>query len=282
MSEHVVIGKTCSLNNILDFINKAESTVEECSFMVTSTLPRNLTFLDQVQCNESTALNLSTIQSNLTLLSSNAASVYMKTGRSHAGRKHDKDLGIKGKIPYQKETNYRNYERNFSNRQDYSFYQKNKKMTDPVSGDAEMRGRSKYKGTARGTRSMNGSVSRSPSGSLRSNSRSRSRSAGRSRSRSADKQLGCVRCGSKLHQGKMCTVFPYCETRCRVCDNYHRTHLCNRKKSQKVEANVANVERSEDSEMSSNYIDVDWATAGNSGGEALFTLTSLPEWNELP
>ena len=96
MSERVVIGKTCSLDNILDFINKAESMVEECSFMVTSTLPRNLTFLDQVQCNESTALNLSTIQSNLTLLSSNAASVYMKTGRSHAGRKHDKDLGIKG------------------------------------------------------------------------------------------------------------------------------------------------------------------------------------------
>ena len=45
---------------------------------------------------------------------------------------------------------------------------------------------------------------------------------------------------------------------------------------------MAKVERSKDSEMSSNYIDVDWATAGNSGGEALFTLTSLPEWNELP
>ena len=67
-----------------------------------------------------------------------------------------------------------------------------------------------------------------------------------------------------------------------MCDNYHQTHLCKRKKSQKIEANVVNMEKSEDSEMSSNYIDVDWATAGNSGGEALFTLTSLPEWNELP
>ena len=40
VSERVVIGKTCSLENILDFINKAESTVDECSFTVTSTLPR--------------------------------------------------------------------------------------------------------------------------------------------------------------------------------------------------------------------------------------------------
>ena len=46
-SERVVIGKHCSLENILDFINKAESTVEECSFTMTSTLPRNLTVLDK-------------------------------------------------------------------------------------------------------------------------------------------------------------------------------------------------------------------------------------------
>ena len=126
---------------------------------------------------------------------------------------------------------------------------------------------------------MQGGMSRSPS---RSDSRSRSRSAGRSRSRSADKQLGCLRCGSKLHQGKLCTVFPYCETKCRVCDNYHRTQHCNRKKGQKIEVNVADVVESEVSDMASNYIDVDWAAAGNSGGESLSTLTSLPEWNELP
>ena len=126
---------------------------------------------------------------------------------------------------------------------------------------------------------MKGSVNRSPS---ESNSISRLRSAGRSRSRSADKQSGCARCGSKLHQGKFCTVFPYCETRCRVCDYFHRTHLCNRKKGQKFEANVANLEESEVSDMASNYIDVHWAAAENSGGEALSTLTSLPEWNELP
>ena len=51
---------------------------------------------------------------------------------------------------------------------------------------------------------------------------------------------------------------------------------------QKFEANVANSEESEVSDMASNYIDVDWATAENNGGEALSTLTSLPEWNELP
>ena len=41
------------------------------------------------------------------------------------------------------------------------------------------------------------------------------------------------------------------------------------------------VEKSEDNEMSSNCINVDWANAENYGGEALSTLTSLPEWGEL-
>ena len=70
-----------------------------------------------------------------------------------------------------------------------------------------------------------------------------------------------------------------------MCDNYHRTHLCNRKKGldiEDIEANVADVVESGVSDMSSNYIDVDWAAAGNSRGEALSSLTLLPEWNELP
>ena len=54
-------------------------------------------------------------------------------------------------------------------------------------------------------------------------------------------------------------MYPYCETKCRVCDNYHRTHLCNRKKGQDIEANVADVVESKVSDMSSNFIDVDWA-----------------------
>ena len=36
------------------------------------------------------------------------------------------------------------------------------------------------------------------------------------------------------------------------------------------------------SDMTSNYVDVDWAADGDSGGEALSSLTSLPEWHELP
>ena len=98
VSERVFVGKTCSLENILDFVNKAESTVEECVFMGSSTLPRNLTFLDQVQCSESSALNLSSIQSNLTLLSSNAANFYIRGGKSQFGAKESRDLRMKGKI----------------------------------------------------------------------------------------------------------------------------------------------------------------------------------------
>ena len=67
-----------------------------------------------------------------------------------------------------------------------------------------------------------------------------------------------------------------------MCDNYHRTHLCNRKKSQDIETNVADVVVPKVSDMSSNFVDVNWAADGNSGGEVLSSLTSLPEWNELP
>ena len=72
VSERVLVGKNCSLDKIIEFVNRAESSVDDCAFVGSATLPRNLTFLDQVQCSDNSALNLSSIQSNLTLLSSNA------------------------------------------------------------------------------------------------------------------------------------------------------------------------------------------------------------------
>ena len=149
---------------------------------------------------------------------------------------------MKGKIPYQREDKYRNYERDYSKNPDYSSYPRNSKQYEPGSGNFEMRGRNKQKSTSRGARSMQGGLSRSPSRSPgRSDSRSRSRSGNRSRSQSADRKLGCVRCGSKLHLGKLCTIFPYCETKCRICDFYHRTQFCNKKKGQSMEANIVDV-----------------------------------------
>ena len=55
-------NKTYSLKNILDFVNKAKA-LRWSALSSSSTLPRDLTLLNQVQGNKSTTLNLSTIQS---------------------------------------------------------------------------------------------------------------------------------------------------------------------------------------------------------------------------
>ena len=49
-----------------------------------------------------------------------------------------------------------------------------------------------------------------------------------------------------------------------------------------MEANIVDVVEPKASDMSTNFIDVDWAADGESGGEVLSSLTSLPEWKELP
>ena len=120
------------------------------------------------------------------------------------------------------------------------------------------------------------------------NSRSRSRSPGqensrpysRSRSRSADKQ-GCRRCGNKLHDGKHCTVYAFCETKCRVCNLFHRTQWCNQKKGRKLEANLVEVKDTDTGVVASNMIDLDWEDEGKNGSEVLTSLTALPEWSDL-
>ena len=120
------------------------------------------------------------------------------------------------------------------------------------------------------------------------NSRSRSRSPGqansrpysRSRSRSADKQ-GCRRCGNKLHDGKYCTVYAFCETKCRVCNLFHRTQWCNQKKGRKLEANLVEVKDTDTGVMASNMIDLDWEDEGKNGAEVLTSLTALPEWSDI-
>ena len=98
ISERVLVGKTCSLEKILEFVNRAESSVEDCAFVGSATLPRSLTFSDQVQCSDNSALNLGSIQSNLTLLSSHVANLYTRGGKAQFGA-NDKEQKIRNKFP---------------------------------------------------------------------------------------------------------------------------------------------------------------------------------------
>ena len=257
-------------------------------FLGSSTLPRNLTYLDQVQCSKSSVLNLSSIQSNLTLLSSNAANIYTRGGRTRFGAKENRGQRMKDKIPYQneekykpyeqKEEGYKSYNRGYSRNPDYGSY---RKKYEPESVSFEMRGRSRQRSTSREARSVQGRLSRSRSRSPgRTDSRSRSRSGSCSRFQSAGKK-GCLRCGLKSHVGKFCTVFAFCETKCKICDLYHRTQCCNKKKGQNVEANVVDIMQPKASDVSTNIINVDWAADEKSGSEVLSSLTSLPEWENM-
>ena len=160
---------------------------------------------------------------------------------------------------------------------------------EPESSSFELRGRSRQRSSSRETRSGQGGLSRSRSRSPgRMDSRSRSRSPGRadsmsgsrSRSKSADKK-GCLRCGSKLHDGKFCTVFAFCETKCKICNLYHRTQWCNKKKGQNLETNLFNVNEPNAGGVAANMIDIDWEAEGKNGSEVLSNLTSLPEWENM-
>ena len=100
VSERVLVGKTCSLDKIIEFVNRGEWSVDDCAFVGSATLPRSLTFLDQVQCSDNSALNLSSIQSNLTLLSSHAANLYTRRGHAQS-EGGDKEQKSRSKFPYQ-------------------------------------------------------------------------------------------------------------------------------------------------------------------------------------
>ena len=309
VSERVLVGKDCSLNKIIEFINRAESSIDECAFMGSVTLPRNLTVLDQVQCSDSSALNLTTIQSNLTLLSSNAANLYSRKGyaqpdngeRGHRGR---------SKFHYRKE----NFEKGFGRKeekyrgdglvknQDYYSHKKNGQSYEG-SGDFDQRGRdtfaqkgrislerrsrSRHRSGSRESNSGQRELERSRSRSNdRGNARSRSRSPGNesankySRSRSGSMERSCKRCGKDGHDGKFCKSFAYCESRCRHCDLFHRSHLCNQNKK-KVETNTVEVEATDPDVMVTNMIDLSWIDEGKANAEILTDLTALPEWDGL-
>ena len=128
--------------------------------------------------------------------------------------------------------------------QDYGSYRKSGKNYEPESSSFELRVRSRQRSSSRETRSGQVGLSRSRSRSPgRTDSRSRSRSPGRtdsrsgsrSRSQSADKK-GCLRCGSGLHDGKFCTVFAFCETKCKICNLYHRTQQCNKNSKFRIQS----------------------------------------------
>ena len=91
---------------------------------------------------------------------------------------------------------------------------------------------------------------------------------------------GCKRCGKEGHDGKYCMSYAYCESRCRHCNLFHRSHLCNQKK-RKVETNTVEVEASDPDVMVSNMIDLSWVDEGKAGAEILTNLTALPEWDEM-
>ena len=76
-------------------------------------------------------------------------------------------------------------------------------------------------------------------------------------------------------------IYAYCETKCRNCNLFHRSQLCNQKKGRKVEANMVEVKATEPDVMVSNMIDLDWEDEGKTGAEILTSLTALPEWNEM-
>ena len=75
--------------------------------------------------------------------------------------------------------------------------------------------------------------------------------------------------------------YAYCETRCRNCNLFHRSQLCNQKKERKVEANMVEVKATEPDVMVSNMINLDWEDEGKTDAEILTSLTALPEWNEM-
>ena len=91
---------------------------------------------------------------------------------------------------------------------------------------------------------------------------------------------GCKRCGKEGHDGKYCMSYAYCETRCRNCNLFHRSHLCNQKK-RKVETNMVEVEATDPDVMVSNMINLSWIDEGKANAEILTNLTALPEWDEI-
>ena len=60
---------------------------------------KKFSFLGPSAMYDNSALNLGSIQSNLTLLSSNAANIYTRGGKAQFGAK-DNDQKIKNKFPY--------------------------------------------------------------------------------------------------------------------------------------------------------------------------------------
>ena len=303
--------KNCSLDKIIEFVNRAESSVDDCAFVGSATLPRNLTFLDQVQCSDNSALNLSSIQSNLTLLSSHAANLYTRRGHAQPEGGEMEQKG-RSKFPYQKENFQKGYGRKdekyrsdvFMKDRDYGYYKKSGQSYEQGSGEFnqrgrntfdqkgrnsfDRRGRSKQRSGSRDSRSGQRGLERSRSRSQdRVNSRSRSRSPGQesartySRSRSRSVEKGCRRCGKEGHDGKYCMSYAYCETRCRNCNLFHRSQLCNQKKERKVQANMVEVKATEPDVMVSNMIDLSWEDKGKAGAEILTNLTALPEWDEM-